>query len=95
MELGKEDLYRIAHLSRLHFDERSVPPMLKSLQNILHWMEKLNEVDTEQVNPLTHMTEEVNVTRKDAQIHNLDREQGQANAPKKEDGYFKVPRVID
>ncbi|HEX8531239.1 MAG TPA: Asp-tRNA(Asn)/Glu-tRNA(Gln) amidotransferase subunit GatC, partial [Cytophagales bacterium] len=57
--------------------------------------EKLNEVDTAGVEPLTHLTDEVNVMREDQVQEPLPPERGLLNAPRKDDEYFRVPKVLE
>lgn len=69
--------------------------MLDSLNKILTWVEKLNEIDTSQVEPLTHMTDEVNVLRDDEVKEPLPHDRGLLNAPDKDQDYFRVPKVLE
>jgi len=95
MKVDKNTLEKIAHLSRLYFDKNDEEKMLKSLNDIIGWVDQLSEVDTKNVPPLTHMTEEVNVLRDDTVPTNLDREEGLKNAPQQNGEFFKVPRVLE
>ncbi len=95
MKVDKNTLEKIAHLSRLYFNKNDESKMLKSLNDIIGWVDKLSEVDTSEVEPLTHMTDETNVFRNDENPKNLDREEGLKNAPQQNGEYFKVPRVLD
>ena len=65
MKVDKETIRKIVHLSRLEFDEKSEQSLLQDVNKILDWVEKLNEINTENVKPLTHMSEEVNILRED------------------------------
>ncbi|MDW7690814.1 Asp-tRNA(Asn)/Glu-tRNA(Gln) amidotransferase subunit GatC [Flammeovirgaceae bacterium SG7u.111] len=93
MKVDNSTLEKIAHLSRLYLDEKEEGKMLESLNEIVEWMDKLREVDTENVEPQTHMTREVNILREDKVIEHLPREQGLVNAPKHDGEYFRVPKV--
>jgi aspartyl-tRNA(Asn)/glutamyl-tRNA(Gln) amidotransferase subunit C len=95
MNADKETLRRIAHLARLEFDEKEEGKMLDSLNKILTWVEKLNEIDTSQVEPLTHMTDEVNALREDEAKEPLPHDRGLLNAPDKDEEYFRVPKVLE
>ena len=95
MKVDKSTVEKIAHLSRLYFNEKDEAKMINSLNDIIGWVDKLSEVDTEGITPLTHMTEEQNIMREDKEPSNLNREEGLANAPQQNGEYFKVPRVID
>jgi aspartyl-tRNA(Asn)/glutamyl-tRNA(Gln) amidotransferase subunit C len=95
MKVDKETLKKIAHLARLELDERKEKEMLESLSEILTWVEKLNELDTDEIDPLTNMSMEVNALREDIIGAHLDREKGLLNAPSRDDSFFKVPKVKD
>ena len=73
MQLDKETLNKIAHLARLEFNEKDTETMLKDMSNILSFVEKLNEVNTEGVEPLTTMSHEVNALREDKTSTHLNR----------------------
>jgi aspartyl-tRNA(Asn)/glutamyl-tRNA(Gln) amidotransferase subunit C len=95
MQADRETLRKIAHLARLEFNPDSEKEMLDSVNEILTWVEKLNEIDTTHVEPLTHMSEEVNVMREDVAKPPLPHDRALLNAPKKDDDYFRVPKVIE
>ena len=95
MKVDKETLKKIAHLSRLELDEGKEEEMLKSLSEILTWVEKLNELNTDAIDPLTNMSMEINALREDQACAHLDRERGLLNAPDKDNSFFKVPKVKD
>jgi len=95
MQIDQETLRKIYHLARLEYNPETDQTMLNSLGEILDWMEKLNQLDTDGVEPLTNMSYEVNVFREDKVQQPLDRERGLKNAPQRDDRYFKVPKVIE
>ncbi len=95
MKVDKETLKKIAHLSRLELDDSREEEMLESLSEILTWVEKLNELDTDSIDPLTNMSMEINSLREDQAGVHLDRERGLHNAPDKDSSFFKVPKVKD
>lgn len=95
MHLDKETLQKIAHLARLEFDENTEKPMLESMEKILTWVEKLNELDTTEVAPLYGMATEVNNLREDKVKEHLPHAAGLKNAPKKDSDYFRVPKVLE
>ena len=66
MEIRRELLDKIAHLSRLEFEEKDAEKMMKDMTAIVDWVEKLSEVDTTGVEPLTTMSHEVNALREDS-----------------------------
>ncbi|MCU0440252.1 MAG: Asp-tRNA(Asn)/Glu-tRNA(Gln) amidotransferase subunit GatC [Raineya sp.] len=95
MNIDKQTLQNIAHLARLEFEEQSEIKMIGEMSKILSWMEKLNEIDTENVQPLIHISQEINVLREDEAKTSLDHEKGLLNAPKRDANYFRVPKVIE
>ncbi|EAZ79209.1 Asp-tRNA(Asn)/Glu-tRNA(Gln) amidotransferase subunit GatC [Algoriphagus machipongonensis] len=95
MKIDKATIKKIAHLARLEFDENSAEKMSKDMSQILDWVEQLSEVDTENVEPLTTMSSEVNDMREDKIGHHISHEAGLKNAPKKDAEYFRVPKVLE
>lgn len=95
MKIDQTTLRKIAHLARLEFEEGAEESMLESLSDILTWVETLNEVDTSEIVPLQSMSQEVNKMREDEIQPSLSRERGLYNAPKKDEQYFRVPKVLD
>ena len=95
MKITKETVEKIAHLARLDINPTEAAAMQTDLTKILNWMEQLNEVDTEGIEPLTHMSSEVNVLRKDEAKNTLSREAGLKNAPEQTEEYFTVPKVVE
>lgn len=84
----------IAHLARLEFDEASKGEILNDMNNMLAFVDKLNELDTDNVEPLIYMTEEKNVLRPDEPEITITQKEALKNAPKKDSDYFKAPKVI-
>ena len=95
MKIDRELLNKTAHLARLEFDENSAESMMADMSKIITWVEKLNEVDTEGVEPLTTMSHEINVLREDEVKPHLSHERALKNAPKKDTEYFRVPKVME
>jgi aspartyl-tRNA(Asn)/glutamyl-tRNA(Gln) amidotransferase subunit C len=95
MKINREVLDKIAHLARLEFDEKDAEKMMKDMTAIVNWVEKLNEVDTEGVEPLTTMSHEINSLREDEVKPHLDHDESLKNAPKKDSDYFRVPKVLE
>lgn len=95
MKINRDVLDKIAHLARLEFDEKDAEKMMKDMTAIVNWVEKLNEVDTEGVEPLTTMSHEVNSLRDDEVKPHLGHEEALKNAPKKDSDYFRVPKVLE
>jgi aspartyl-tRNA(Asn)/glutamyl-tRNA(Gln) amidotransferase subunit C len=95
MKIDRQLLDKIAHLSRLEFDEKDAEKMMQDMTAIVEWVEKLKEVDTDGVEPLTTMSHEVNVMRDDEVKPHLTHDEVLKNAPKKDSDYFRVPKVLE
>jgi len=95
MNINRELLDKIAHLARLEFDEKDAEKMITDMNAIVGWVEKLKEVDTEGIEPLTTMSHEVNAFRDDVVGEHLDRATALRSAPDHTDEFFKVPKVLD
>jgi len=86
---------QIAHLARLEFDDAAKAEILNDMNRMLGFIDKLNELDTENVEPLIYMTSEKNVLRADIPEVTLSQKEALKNAPKKDSDYFKAPKVIE
>jgi aspartyl-tRNA(Asn)/glutamyl-tRNA(Gln) amidotransferase subunit C len=95
MKIDRPLLDKIAHLARLEFDEKDAEKMMADMTAIVSWVEKLNEVNTAGIEPLTTMSHEINVFREDEVKDQLDHELALKNAPKKDPEYFRVPKVLE
>jgi aspartyl-tRNA(Asn)/glutamyl-tRNA(Gln) amidotransferase subunit C len=95
MKIDKATIQKIAHLARLEFQDHAEEEMLKDLNKIVSWVEKLQELDTANVEPLTHMSTELNVLRDDVVKEPLHHDRGLLNAPRKDSDYFRVPKVME
>ncbi len=95
MKIDHEALRKIAHLARLEVKPEEEAALLDSMDNVLSWMEQLNEINTEGVEPLTHLMEEVNNWREDEYSNSLSRSEGLLNAPSQDGVYIKVPKVLE
>jgi len=95
MKIDINTLRKISHLARLEFDEKGTEKMIQDMTKILDWVEKLKEVNTEGVEPLTTMSSEVKVLREDFVGEHLSHEKGLKNAPQKDSDYFRVPKVME
>lgn len=95
MKVDRETIHKIAHLARLEYDAEAEEQLAQDMTEILDWVDHLNEVDTSDVEPLTNMTLEVNNFRPDEVRQHLDRKEGLDNAPKKDEEYFRVPKVLE
>lgn len=95
MKVTDELLNRLAELSRLEFDRESRDEVKKDLGRMLDFVEKLKEVNTDQVDPLVYLTDEEPVLREDISVVTLTPEEALLNAPKHDSDYYKVPKVIE
>jgi aspartyl-tRNA(Asn)/glutamyl-tRNA(Gln) amidotransferase subunit C len=95
MKIDRALLDKIAHLSRLEFDGKDAEKMMNDMTAIVDWVEKLKEVNTDGVEPLTTMSYEVNVLREDEVKEHLSHDRALKNAPKKDADYFRVPKVLE
>lgn len=95
MEISEEIVDHIAHLARLEFEGEGKVAIQKDMQRIVEFMDKLQEVDTENVEPLIFMTDEVNNLRDDIPEVTVTQKEALKNAPKKDSDYFRIPKVLD
>ncbi len=95
MKIDRATIEKIAHLARLEIDEKDIPKMMEDMSKMISFVEKLNEVDTEGIEPLTTMSHEINALREDVVKDQLSREEVLKNAPKKDNGFFRVPKVLE
>jgi aspartyl-tRNA(Asn)/glutamyl-tRNA(Gln) amidotransferase subunit C len=94
MEVTDKLVDNLAHLSRLSFNDNEKTEIKKDLQKMISFVDKLNELDTSHVKPLLHMSNNINMLRKDEVKGSVTREEALSNAPEKTSKYFKVPKVI-
>ncbi|WP_225321288.1 Asp-tRNA(Asn)/Glu-tRNA(Gln) amidotransferase subunit GatC [Rhizosphaericola mali] len=85
----------LANLSRLEFEPEQKKAIQSDLQDIIGFMEKLNELDTEGVQPLTHISTRTNVLREDVLKGSISHEDALKNAPQTDGTFFEVPKVIN
>ena len=94
-KISKEEVAHVAHLARLEFDEAEMEKFTAQLNDILLYMDKLGEVDTTGVEPVTHAIARKNAFREDEVGASLPPEASLANAPEARGGCFQVPKVIE
>jgi len=90
-----EDVKKIARLSRLRVEDTELQSLADDLSGILGWIEQLNEVDVDKVEPMTSAVAMKSPMRKDIVSDGDKRDQILKNAPKKDDGFFVVPRSVE
>ena len=89
-----KDVEHVASLAKLSFSDEEKLKLTAQLNEILAYMEQLNQVDTNNVEPLSHVIELNNVFREDELKPTLTREEALRNAPAKTEEFFRVPKVI-
>ncbi len=93
--LTRDDVVKVALLGRLKLSADELERMTSQLGRVLEYVDILNEVDTEPVEPLAHPIELANVFRDDVERKCLPREDALANAPKTDGRFFVVPAILD
>jgi len=93
--VSADDVKKIARLSRLHVEDDRLQPLADDLNGILGWIEQLGEVDVEGVEPMTSAVDMAAPMRKDEISDGGKRDDILKNAPKKDDGFFVVPRSVE
>ena len=94
MKVDNKLIYDLSRLAKLNFDEQTIEEMKSDFENILGFVDKLSEIDTEGVEPLIYLSNEVNILRDDKIGEVVAQEQALKNAPNKDSDYFKVPTVL-
>ena len=95
MKVSEQDIKTVASLSRLRIRKEEADDVIFQLNKILTYVENLQAIDTSDIEPTTYALPMQNVFRDDKVKPSLARELALSNAPLKEDGYFKVPRVLE
>lgn len=95
MKVTESDIQTVASLSRLKIRPDESARVISQLNEILTYVDNLNKIDTENIQPTTYALPMQNVFRADIVKPSLNRELALSNAPLQEDGYFKVPRVLE
>ena len=95
VKVTKKDLDNVAVLSRLSIPEEQAEKYMGDMNALLTYVDNLSNVDTDNVQPTTYALPMQNVFREDVVKPSLDREAALSNAPLQDNGYFKVPRVLE
>jgi aspartyl-tRNA(Asn)/glutamyl-tRNA(Gln) amidotransferase subunit C len=95
MALSRDDVRHVAQLARLEFSDEEEQRMAEEMSQILDYVEKLDELDTSGVPPMSHVLDVTNVFRADEVESRIDQEQALEPAPETDGAYFQVPQVID
>ncbi|GAA0430091.1 Asp-tRNA(Asn)/Glu-tRNA(Gln) amidotransferase subunit GatC [Lentibacillus halophilus] len=94
-DISKDQVKHVADLARLAVTEDEADKFAKQLSSIIDYAEQLNELDTENVEPTTHVLDLKNVMRDDEPKEWISKEDALHNAPDKQDGYFRVPSILE
>ena len=78
----------------MEFDEAAKEKMVSDMNKMISFIDKLDQIDTELIEPLVYMSEETNVLRADEVGEHISKEKALKNAPQKDSDYFKVPKVL-
>lgn len=95
MKIDQGIVNHIAHLARLEFSPEENLAMQEDLNQIIDFVDQLNQIDTKNIDQLIYMSDEKNVLRADEVYHPITQEEALFNAPKKDSDYFKVSKVIE
>jgi len=95
MSIDKSDIEHLCNLSKLNLDDEEQSVFLSQMQSILDMIEELQEVDTADIEPMAHPLQMTQRLRDDEVTEFNDREKYQKNTDFAEDGFYKVPKVIE
>ncbi|MEJ2243193.1 MAG: Asp-tRNA(Asn)/Glu-tRNA(Gln) amidotransferase subunit GatC [Candidatus Bathyarchaeota archaeon] len=93
-ELSKKDVEHVAWLARIQLSEEEKELFTEQFNDILDYFKKIDEINTESVEPTYHVLDLQNVTRKDEVVPSLSTEEALKMAPKKQKKFFKAPRIV-
>src|SRR5690625_1220422 len=93
--ISKEQVKHVADLARLEVSEEEADMLTDQLSEIITYAELLNELDTTDVEPITHASDLKNVLRKDEPASWITKEEALKNAPDQKDGLFRVPSILE
>jgi len=95
LKIDKNTINKIARLSRIKLDDKESADYINDLNSMLDWVEKLNEVNTENVEPLSNISSSILPKREDVSNDTNSSEEILENAPDKLEGFFAVPKVVE
>lgn len=93
--ISEKEVLHVAGLSKIHLQQSEIKPLTTELEAILAYVDKLQTLNTDGIEPTTHPLPMTNVYREDKVISLLTQEQALSTAPEKKNGFFKVPKVIE
>ncbi len=95
MKITEKEVKHIATLARLKLTKEETEMFGGQLNDILNYMEKLNELETDNIAPTAHVIPLKNIFREDIKIPSLDKEETLSNAPDRNTDFYRVPKIID
>ena len=95
MKLDTNTINKIAKLARIKLSEEEADDLLKDMNSILDWVEQLNEVNTDSIEPLANISSSILPKRKDESRDVNSSDEILQNSPDKLEGYFAVPKVVE
>lgn len=95
MKITRKEVEHVAHLARLELTPEEAEQFTGQLGQILEYFDKLKELDTSAIEPTSHAIPMTNAFREDLVQESYDQETALQNAPAKEDGFFRVPKIIE
>ena len=95
MKIDTKVVDELAHLARLSYENEAKQEIVTELNKIIAVVVKLEEINTDGIEPLIYMVDETNITREDVMKQDVSQDEGLKNAPKKDSDYFRVPKVIE
>lgn len=95
MDISNETIDKLADLAKLEFSDSQKESLKTDMNRIISFFEKMNEVPTENVEPLIFMSEQLNHLREDEVVQTITHEEALRNAPAKDSDYFRVPKFLD
>ncbi|BAV94979.1 Asp-tRNA(Asn)/Glu-tRNA(Gln) amidotransferase subunit GatC [Ichthyobacterium seriolicida] len=94
MKVSIDKIDKLAKLAKLHFNEEEKQIMLDNLNNMVSFIDCLNEVNTDNVEPLVYINQNTNVFREDSPRDWINQEEALKNAPEKDGNYFRLPKFM-
>ncbi len=95
MNINQNVISKLARLSKLKFNEDEMKLISNDLSKMLDFINQLQDLDTEGIDPLIHMNEEINNWREDKVQGMISQEEALSNSPVKDGTYFKLPKVLE
>jgi aspartyl-tRNA(Asn)/glutamyl-tRNA(Gln) amidotransferase subunit C len=95
MKIAKKLIDNISNIAKLLLSEAEREKVMKDMEVFIYYFDTLKDLDTEGVEPLTHVNDMKNIFRQDRKNDSLDRDMLLSLAPEQKDGFFKIPKTID